>query len=575
MTNLIGQSLGRYHILEQLGEGGMATVYKAIDTRMDAEVAVKVIRTENLTLGTMDRTLKRFEREAKSLARLTHPNIVKVMDYGEYEGKPYLVMPYLPGGTLKARLGKPMQWQEAAAILIPISRALAYAHKQDIIHRDVKPANILITDEGEPMLSDFGVAKLLDADETMELTGTGVGIGTPEYMAPEQGNSKSIDHRADIYSLGVVFYEMVTGRKPYTADTPLAILIKRASEPLPRPKQFVAEIPQGVENVLFKALAKEPNDRYQNMGDFTLALEGLVTGKGGKKPVHKQRKENKPAAFKPRTLLAIGLVVIAIGLIAGFAKPLLALTSQVVGSPALGNLSISTIAPMTGKDGMTLLYVPAGKFTMGSADSLKSNEKPEHQVDLSAFWIDRIEVTNAMYAKCVDAGQCSPPREIDHYSNPGYANHPVVYVNWDQANAYCTWADRELPSEAQWEKAARGTDMRTYPWGERIDCNHVNYSGCVGDTTETGIYESGISPYGAYDMSGNVWEWVYDRYNEYYYRNSPASNPLGPESGQYRILRGGSWDYVDSGVRTTNRYSDSALNAYHDYGFRCAQGASP
>src|SRR3990172_5213696 len=144
MTNLIGQSLGRYHILEQLGEGGMAIVYKAYDTRLESEVAVKVIRTENLAPSILQRALKRFEREAKALAKLTHSNIVKVLDYGEHEGKPYLVMPYLPGGTLKEQLkGQSMPWQDAARLLIPIARALAYAHSEGMIHRDVKPSNIL------------------------------------------------------------------------------------------------------------------------------------------------------------------------------------------------------------------------------------------------------------------------------------------------------------------------------------------------------------------------------------------------------------------------------------------------
>ncbi len=275
MTNLIGQSLGRYHILEQLGEGGMAIVYKAYDTRLETDVAVKVIRTENLTLGTMERALKRFEREAKALARLTHPNIVKVTDYGDYEGKPYLVMPYLPGGTLKQKLGKPIPWQEAARLLLPIARALDFAHRQNMIHRDVKPSNILITADGEPMLTDFGIAKILDLEETQDLTGTGMGIGTPEYMAPEQW-SGGATVLSDIYSLGIVFYEMVTGRKPYMADTPAAILLKQATEPLPRPTMFVPDIPESVERVLVKALARNPQDRYQGMKILTMAMEELI-----------------------------------------------------------------------------------------------------------------------------------------------------------------------------------------------------------------------------------------------------------------------------------------------------------
>ena len=276
MVDLIGQSLGRYRILEQLGEGGMAIVYKAYDTRLESEVAVKVIRTEQLAPSILERTLRRFEREAKALAKLTHSNIVKVLDYGEQDGKPYLVMPYLPGGTLKQLInGKAMPYQEAARLLVPIARALAYAHQQGMIHRDVKPSNILITQSGDPMLTDFGIAKIIDDDTTMDLTGTSAAVGTPEYMAPEQVTSKTVDQRADIYALGIIFYEMVTGRKPYQADTPMAVLFKHASEPLPRPKSFVSNLPDSVEQTLLKALAKRPEDRYQEMGEFASTLMRL------------------------------------------------------------------------------------------------------------------------------------------------------------------------------------------------------------------------------------------------------------------------------------------------------------
>ena len=279
MANLIGQYLGRYHILEQLGVGGMAIVYKAYDTRLETDVAVKVIRTEKFTPEALARTLKRFEGEAKEMARLTHPHIVKVTDYGEYEGQPYLVMPYLPGGNLKYYLlehGR-ISWQEASKILIPIAQALGFAHRQGVIHRDVKPANILLTQDGHPMLTDFGVAKVVEEEATHDLTGSGVGVGTPEYMAPEQ-TGKNFDQRVDIYALGIVFYEMLTSRRPYEADTPLAVLVKQASEPLPRPSQFAPDLPENMENVLFKALAKKPEDRFQSTGEFVAALEGLTGG---------------------------------------------------------------------------------------------------------------------------------------------------------------------------------------------------------------------------------------------------------------------------------------------------------
>lgn len=283
MSNLVGHSIGRYHIQEQLGEGGMAIVYKAYDTRLETEVAVKVIRTENLAPSILEKALARFEREAKSLARLTHPNIVKVLDYGEYAGRPFLVMPYLPGGTLKQRLaGKPLPWRQAASLLVPIARALSYAHQQGVVHRDVKPSNILITQSGEPMMTDFGIAKIIDEEITQDLTGTSTAVGTPEYMAPEQVTSKLVDHRADIYSLGIVFYEMVTGRKPFRADTPMAVLFKHASEPLPRPSRFVSGLPDIVDRTLVTALAKQPQDRYKNMDEFASALLTIAQPRSGK-----------------------------------------------------------------------------------------------------------------------------------------------------------------------------------------------------------------------------------------------------------------------------------------------------
>lgn len=299
MPNLTGQSIGRYHILEQLGEGGMATVYKAYDTRLERDVAIKIIRTGAFPPEQLERFLKRFDREAKALARLTHPNIVSVIDYGEFEGAPFLVMTYLPGGTLKPQMGKSMSWQEAVKLLLPIAEALDYAHSQNIIHRDIKPSNILLTQRSQPMLSDFGIAKILESEGTAALTDTGVGIGTPEYMAPEQWIGQA-GPLSDLYSLGVVLYELVTGRKPYTADTPAAIMLKQINDPLPRPRQFAPDLPEELEKVLFKALAKKPEDRYQSMTEFANALERLVIGQSSLA----MRKEEERRIEEEQTLLA-------------------------------------------------------------------------------------------------------------------------------------------------------------------------------------------------------------------------------------------------------------------------------
>lgn len=277
MTSLEGKSLGHYKILSQVDEGGMATIFKAIDTHLERSVAIKIIRKDNFSPAVLAQVLKRFEREAKSLAQLSHPNIVKVIDYGEYENSPYLVLEFLSGGTLKQRLhdGK-FTIQQAVGWLIPMAAALAYAHHRGVIHRDVKPSNILFTETNEPMLSDFGIAKILDTTTSDALTGSGVGIGTPEYMAPEQGLGLPVDARTDIYSLAIVLYEILTGRRPFQADTPLAVVLKHVNEPLPSPSMFNPDIPELAEQILVKALAKSPDDRYADMATFSKALSQLV-----------------------------------------------------------------------------------------------------------------------------------------------------------------------------------------------------------------------------------------------------------------------------------------------------------
>jgi len=318
MQSLVGQDVGRYHIVDQLGEGGMATVYKAYDNRLERNVAIKVIRSDQKQDTAFHR---RFEREAKSLAQLSHTNIVKVLDYGEYEDEPYVVMEYLPGGTLKQKLGKPMDYRQAAKILSPVARALEYAHLHKIIHRDVKPANILLSESGQPMLSDFGIAKILEAEGMTQLTSTGVGIGTPEYMAPEQGFGRAIDQRADVYALGVVFYELVTGKRPFLADTPLAVLMKHMTDPLPPPRDFVPGLPEVVEKVIFKAMAKKPENRFQDMGAFASALESLALGQGvsldDETLAVAQKAAAAPATGEKKWLLPVGIIggVVVIGLI--------------------------------------------------------------------------------------------------------------------------------------------------------------------------------------------------------------------------------------------------------------------
>ena len=275
MTDGSIKTIGRYEIEREIGRGGMAVVYKAFDPRLERAVAIKLIQSGAFGSNIFGHIRERFEREAKALAKLRHPNIVRVHDYGEHEGSPYLVMDYLEGATLK-EVKKPLKVETAVRLIRPIADALDYVHRQGLLHRDVKPSNIMITKHEKVMLTDFGIAKWLEEDEDQKgLTGTGVGVGTPEYMAPEQGLGKKTDGRADEYSLSIVFYELITGRKPFTGDTPLEILMRQASEPVPDPREFNPELSESVKRFMDRALAKKPEDRYAEMKDYLRDLDGL------------------------------------------------------------------------------------------------------------------------------------------------------------------------------------------------------------------------------------------------------------------------------------------------------------
>jgi formylglycine-generating enzyme required for sulfatase activity len=219
-----------------------------------------------------------------------------------------------------------------------------------------------------------------------------------------------------------------------------------------------------------------------------------------------------------------------------------------------------------------MVCVPAGEFIMGS-DEGGSDEQPVYTVYLDAFYIDETEVTNAQYQKCVEAGGCDPPVKTTFYDQADYAQHPVVYVSWSDADAYCRWAGKRLPTEAEWEKACRGADGRTYPWGEGLDCDHAHYAGCGAGTVSVGSKLKGASPYGALDMVGNVWEWVADWYDPGYYSQSPGHNPPGPDSGTAKVLRGGSWHSNQRFARCAYRVGGNPRYWYFYVGFRCARGS--
>ena len=237
----------------------------------------------------------------------------------------------------------------------------------------------------------------------------------------------------------------------------------------------------------------------------------------------------------------------------------------------------SAQAAVTAADGMALVYVPAGEFIMGSTKydrDLETNEVPQRTVYLDAFWISRTQVTNAMFARCVSAGACqysASDKTNPRYQDPAYADHPVVYVSWQAAESYCEWSGGRLPTEAEWEKAARGTQGQKYPWGDTSPAvETVNTNNTVGDTTPVGQYPAGASPYGALDMGGNVREWVWDWYDPYYYQYAPDRNPAGPAAGEKKVLKGSSFSDTYRYARPANRLAHDPASPGVNRGFRCA-----
>ncbi len=274
--SLIGQKVGKYQVVEALGRGGMAEVYKAYQESLDRYVAIKVMHS---FLADEEGFLARFQREARAMASLNHRHIVGVYDFDVQEGMYYIVMEFVSGGTLKDRLsdlvksGDQMPLDESVRIAMEVGDALAYAHGRGMVHRDIKPGNIMLDEQGHAVLTDFGIAKILSGPT---VTATGAMIGTPAYMSPEQGLGQPGDERSDLYALGVLFYQMVTGRLPYDADTPLAVILKHVNDPIPQPAELNSDTPPEIQAVVIKAMAKNPAERYQTAAALITDLQSAA-----------------------------------------------------------------------------------------------------------------------------------------------------------------------------------------------------------------------------------------------------------------------------------------------------------
>lgn len=630
------KQFGKYELITELGRGGFATVFKARDTALDRFVALKILHLHH---NEDPDFVARFRQEAKIIARLDHPNIVTIYETGEFKGRVYIAMKYLPGRTLSNLLKEegPLAPEKALPILEQLAQALDYAHGWGIVHRDVKPTNIMVEKVGDSLratLMDFGLVKSLA--QSLSATPGNTILGSPEYMAPEQADLEQLEEvgpAADRYALGVVAYQMFTGRVPFPGHS-LATLNAHQYEKVPAPQSFRPEISAQVSAALLKMLAKEADDRFDSALAFVanlkagwqknLAKSQAVVGWG-----HIQRPfglailvlgllglllANWPFTYRPPEPTATAPAGISQAATATLppspspsptlspttaSSPTPTPTITAIGSPTASpspsatpipptmtpsatptlNPALLPAAPQAGDswlrpaDNASMVYVPAGNFTMGQASG-NSNEQPTHQVTLDGFWIDQLEVTNDQYRLCVADNACRPSSYDDNFIYNG-KDYPVVGVDWQDGANYCAWVGSRLasitvilPSEAQWEYAARGNNNWLYPWGNNPpNANLLNYNFNVNRTTPAGNYENGRSWVGAYDMAGNVREWVADWYGNY-----PAEaqmNPAGPETGLFRVMRGGSWFDTPLAIRATGRWGIDPTFSSSVIGFRC------
>jgi serine/threonine-protein kinase len=371
---MIGKTLGNYQILEELGRGGMAIVYRAYQPSLNRDVAMKVLPPQ---LSFDQEFVERFQREAKAAAKLRHPNIVVIHDVGHQDGTYYIVMEYLDGRTLKQLIqqeGK-LSPERAAHIVEQVAAALDYAHQHGFVHRDVKPSNIFVGPDNHVTLTDFGIAKA--ASETQQLTRTGALVGTPEYMSPEQAAGGTVDHRTDLYALGVVLYQMLAGRVPYRGTTPHATLHAVIYEPPPPPRQINPNLQPELEAVILRAVAKQPEQRFQRGADLTAALKAASAGRARPVAVPPQL-ETTVAPTRRRSPLGWIVAGLAVVLIAMVALAVLLLLGSDGGDTTPVPATTQAVALATPTSGADLVPTlePTATPTPSATPTLPPTEPP-------------------------------------------------------------------------------------------------------------------------------------------------------------------------------------------------------
>ncbi len=687
---LLGRTIADKYVVESVvGEGGFATVYKAMHTIWKRPVALKVFKALG-DFSEKDRAklLEEFVQEGALLADLSARSaaIVQARDIGTLtgpkgEGIPYMVLEWLEGATLEAVMadevakGLPLRpMRDAVKLLEPIGEALALAHRKGIAHRDIKPGNVFVL--GDPRgdcslkLLDFGIAKVVsDAQKmagTFTKTAGNVTSFTPAYGAPEQF---SRTHGAtgpwtDVFSLALILSEVATGKEPLQGDDYVQLAVASGSpDRRPTPRTLGVQVTDEVEAVFRKAVAVKPSDRWQSAGEFWAALHqslqmapmrsmtdpqpqavaipeaassaptvaadavsGAVSSSSGAatQPRANATTTGGAAAGSGKMGLYVGLGVAAVAVIGGAvfflgkggstatpATPASASAASLLTAPASASASANVAAKPPEKTCPPgTIKIPGGSFYMGSDEGLPF-EKPAHQVSLEPYCMDEFEVTVEQFKKCSDSGRCKragttnewekiaekESKAFDPLCNArdpvGKATHPINCVTWEMADDYCHEQSKRLPTEAEWEFAARGPDGRKYPWGDEDPAAaHLNACGkeCMvwgqkngieekamydvddgfPNTAPVGSFPKGASRYGIKDVVGNVWEWVADWYGDY--PKDEQKDPKGPETGTERVIRGGAWNAsYASWVRPTFRYKDVPTKRSYGIGFRCAK----
>ena len=595
MPEWLGKTIGNVRIEKLLARGGMAEVYLGSHLNLERPVAVKLLHSY---IEEEPLLLERFRREAKVVAGLRHPNIVQIFDFDTTDGHPYIVMEYLKGPTLATYLRhlhqrkKRIPSDQVARLLNELSTALDYAHAQGVIHRDIKPGNILLhnktddipldkplTNDVEVVITDFGLVRIMN---TASQTVSGTVSGTPAYMSPEQARGDQIDHRTDIYSLGVVLYEMLAGRVPFEADSTLTILHMQIHTTPPP----ITGIPAKVQAVIDRALLKNPDDRYQTSRelaiDYSRSIGMTAQAEAIREPFPVSTApieasvplSPKPATTEPeppikleptpkparnragiRAVLfsGIGLSVLAVAGYLIFSRGPLPPRSTQTASPEI-NTGTSPLPSETPNlpAGVGMVGVSSGTYEVGLSPADDYHLAPT-TIQLNNFWIDQYLTTNAQYQQYMTETGAPPP-----VTWPGEGNHPVIGVTWEQARAYCQWANKRLPNEAEWEAAGRGSGVTPplYPWGNDVTAEGQALRLPDQDTYAVGTQSFNQSPFGVFDMVGNVWEWVGEPY---------ASGQAGS-----KVLRGGRYGLPinDLAYRLTVAAGDTRYIKYA--GFRCA-----